>query len=662
MISATDEQKKILETVKNSTDNLLIAAFAGSGKTTTLQMIAEELSDKKGFYLAYKKSILEEARRKFPKNIICKTTHGLAFEVYARQYARKLSYKFTSSKIADFLDIESVSKTEYNVNLFANNVNIAACAKRIVNSFCYSIDKEIGYNHFPKYYMELLRNKYKKEITLEYDPRNYANPETFLEYYANYCTNVAKKLWEAMINSDNEIGITHDAYLKLYQLSKRKIRNVDFILIDESQDANPAVLDILDNQDIQRIYVGDQYQQIYRWRGSLNAMKEIEGSKLFLTQSFRFGGAVAEAGNRILKRLGETNLIKPNPLINSKIGQINKATRHTVICRTNASILRRCLEYARDKKKVNCTGNLNETLRDFESGYYLWKGKIEEVKSAKVLVYQTWENLVEEVSLTAEPDIKGIMNFIEDYEDETLDIIQRIESTVTRNEDDADVILTTAHKSKGMEWSQVKISNDFKPVKYCSVDELNLWYVSITRAIDLLDLTEIKDTPINSKNKLLTVELVPGTVWFSNLRSILKESQWGKIKRKTFAKAGYRCEICGGCGLKWPVECHEIWHYDDEKKIQTLSGLTALCPSCHEVKHIGFAEKRGRKDIAAKHLCKINNWSQKLTNTYIDEQFDKWRERSNYQWQLDISYLKDAFNIEINLHERKLEKRQSFSW
>ncbi len=53
MISATDEQKKILETVKNSTDNLLIAAFAGSGKTTTLQMIAEELSDKKGLYLAY---------------------------------------------------------------------------------------------------------------------------------------------------------------------------------------------------------------------------------------------------------------------------------------------------------------------------------------------------------------------------------------------------------------------------------------------------------------------------------------------------------------------------------------------------------------------------------------------------------------------------------
>ena len=51
MISATNEQKKILETVKNSKDNLLIAAFAGSGKTTTLQMISKELSHKKDYTL-----------------------------------------------------------------------------------------------------------------------------------------------------------------------------------------------------------------------------------------------------------------------------------------------------------------------------------------------------------------------------------------------------------------------------------------------------------------------------------------------------------------------------------------------------------------------------------------------------------------------------------
>lgn len=60
-------------------------------------------------------------------------------------------------------------------------------------------------------------------MTSKYDPRNYVKLEIFLEYYTNYRTDIAKKLWEAIINSDNEIGITHDAYLKLYQFSKNKI-------------------------------------------------------------------------------------------------------------------------------------------------------------------------------------------------------------------------------------------------------------------------------------------------------------------------------------------------------------------------------------------------------------------------------------------------------
>lgn len=50
-------------------------------------------------------------------------------------------------------------------------------------------------------------------------------------------------------------------------------------------------------------------------------------------------------------------------------------------------------------------------------------------------------------------------------------------------------------------------------------------YLSVPKDIDLLDLMEIKDHPINIKNKLLTVELLPIIVCFSNLRSILKESQ-----------------------------------------------------------------------------------------------------------------------------------------
>lgn len=40
-----------------------------------------------------------------------------------------------------------------------------------------------------------------------------------------------------------------------------------------------------------------------------------------------------------------------------------------------------------------------------------------------------------------------------------------------------------------------------------------------------------------------------------------------------------------------PVECHEVWDYDDDRKIQRLERRVALCPACHEVKHAGLASK-----------------------------------------------------------------------
>jgi hypothetical protein len=68
----------------------------------------------------------------------------------------------------------------------------------------------------------------------------------------------------------------------------------------------------------------------------------------------------------------------------------------------------------------------------------------------------------------------------------------------------------------------------------------------------------------------LTVELVPETSWYSNLRSELTEEQWDTVRRRCYVAADYRCEVCGGRGPKWPVECHEVWSYDDLEHVQTL--------------------------------------------------------------------------------------------
>lgn len=172
--------------------------------------------------------------------------------------------------------------------------------------------------------------------------------------------------------------------------------------------------------------------------------------------------------------------------------------------------------------------------------------------------------------------------------------------------------------------------------------QLLKWYVPPGRPLDRFErwLPAFPDT--STVGPRLTIELVPQTCWFSNVRSNVSEAVWGRLKRATFAAAAYHCEVCGGQGRHWPVECHEVWDYDDERHIQRLVRLIALCPPCHEVKHIGFASVRGVFERAAAHLAAVNRWPLDHALTYVDASFAIWEERSEYDWELDISWLESA--------------------
>ena len=139
----------------------------------------------------------------------------------------------------------------------------------------------------------------------------------------------------------------------------------------------------------------------------------------------------------------------------------------------------------------------------------------------------------------------------------------------------------------------------------------------------------------------LTIELVPKSCWFSNVRSSVTKKQWDAIKSTVSTKAYNVCEICGGVGPKHPVECHEIWNYNDKKFIQKLIGMVALCPDCHMVKHMGLARVQGREVKATKHFMKVNSLSYQEANDIIDEAFVVWLERSNKTWILDITHLEE---------------------
>ena len=85
----------------------------------------------------------------------------------------------------------------------------------------------------------------------------------------------------------------------------------------------------------------------------------------------------------------------------------------------------------------------------------------------------------------------------------------------------------------------------------------------------------------------LTIELVPATSWYANLRKLIPKADWDKLRRQVYARYGHRCGVCGASNTR--LNCHEIWKYEQRKRIQRLLGFIALCDLCHHVKHIGLA-------------------------------------------------------------------------
>jgi hypothetical protein len=137
----------------------------------------------------------------------------------------------------------------------------------------------------------------------------------------------------------------------------------------------------------------------------------------------------------------------------------------------------------------------------------------------------------------------------------------------------------------------------------------------------------------------LTIELVPSTSWFANLRNNAKAGVWDVIRRKAYADSHYRCSVCGASERLY---CHEQWLYDDDKRVQKLGGFVALCRYCHMVKHIGFAgiffeDYNG----LIRHFCSVNGCCYEDFQLARAVAFDVWEVRSGFSWRQDLGEYAD---------------------
>jgi DNA helicase II / ATP-dependent DNA helicase PcrA len=90
MPSPTHEQLAIIAAAKETQENLLVNALAGTGKTTTIEMVCHAITSIPILYLAFNRRIVDEAAKRMPSHVECRTQNSLGHRVWAQATGRRL--------------------------------------------------------------------------------------------------------------------------------------------------------------------------------------------------------------------------------------------------------------------------------------------------------------------------------------------------------------------------------------------------------------------------------------------------------------------------------------------------------------------------------------------------------------------------------------------
>lgn len=458
----TREQAAIIDAASAEKD-LVIQAGAGTGKTSTLKMVARALGDRRAIYVAYNRAIAAEAAASFPGHVICRTAHSLAMQAVGKKYAHRLKGpRELPSRRAEIL---GTSWLDFGPAVQIPPTQVARIAVDTVMRYCYSADDEIQVKHVPQQ---------NGVVGADHDELARA----VLPY--------AQRAWVDLCDLNGRLKVQHDHYLKMFALTQPKLPT-DVVMLDEAQDSNPVVAALVQSQGhTQQIVVGDSNQSLYGWRGAVDALAGWPADEqLYLSQSWRFGPAIADEANRWLSQIDTPLRLTGNPAIASELVDLDAPK--AVLCRTNAEAMKRVMDLLAADQRVALAGGGADIRRLAQAAADLKSGR--RTSHTELYVFATWGALQEYVEHDqAGRDLKPFVDLIDSHGAET--IIDAIDALV--DEKQATTTVSTAHRSKGREWESVEIAADFpEPTGRDEIPKADamIGYVAITRARKQLDRT-----------------------------------------------------------------------------------------------------------------------------------------------------------------------------
>jgi superfamily I DNA/RNA helicase len=474
----TAEQTTALDLFGTGED-LVIQARAGAGKTSTLKLLADSTSAR-GQYLAFNRSIVQEAGEKMPRNVTASTVHSLAFRSYGHRYKHRLNSKrMRSNDLARLLGLDPFVVTYGGQRKVLAAGFLAGHVMKAIERFCQSADEEPTERHVA----------YIDGIDLPNDDgtRTYENNDLVAEYLVGSI----REAWQDLTQIDGSLPFGHHVYLKGWQLTSPQIP-ADFILLDEAQDVAPVMYAIFEGQEnSQLIAVGDDAQEIYAFTGAINAMGRMEAKhRTVLSQSFRFGPAIADIANRVLDLLGSDRLVGTDEIA-STVGPL--AEPDCILTRTNAVAVENVLVAQRAGRRPHLMGGGYEVVSFARAARDLQGGRSTEHRD--LACFSSWGEVQEYVDQDAQgEDLRLMVKLVDEFGVQT--ILDALDNMAP--ESAADVVISTAHKSKGREWRSVQLAGDFNRsdldgnLRRPEPEELRLLYVAATRAQIDLDVDAVR--------------------------------------------------------------------------------------------------------------------------------------------------------------------------
>lgn len=283
----TEEQQSIIDLVLSpESDSKIVAvnAVAGSGKSSTAKGIIDAFRPNKGFYTAFNKSVVDEAKTKLKEyNIDVRTMHSFAYQYAGYSNIKELSYN------------------------------------SIPNDIDYSIKTTV---------IEALDTFFRSK---------YVSLKQFIldKYNDEYLYGITKLILEKMINK--EIPATFNFLLKVvhFKLINEEINPIfDLMILDECQDTVEVVLEIFKLLKCKKkVILGDTHQNIYNFMGTVNAFTELDKNDILiknLTQSFRCNIDIASQVDTFGKTYFNQNFIYKGTELPEYIESDNDVTVHLV--------------------------------------------------------------------------------------------------------------------------------------------------------------------------------------------------------------------------------------------------------------------------------------------------------------------------------------------